>query len=485
MKTLNYVQSRLADTFKNKMFEGELRRGIFCAPTGTGKTGTARAMINLFAHRFFKDGFGAGYSFFLTPRIGLTDQQATALEDFHISGDLYPDVDLMVHRVHSVGDGKTMQELTDAIQQAKSENKYLVFCGTYQSADCLTKLTPDLIVCDEAHNLVSEKFNTTVMDNLCQNATRVFLTATPKEVKGENNTGFNNTAMYGDYMVQIAPRRAIEERLIIIPRLHIFKAISEKKENQTLISQVCHIFKNHRAFNPKIPTKVLYAMNGTEPVDVVRAHHKSLKDKLGVKVFTIVSTGEYDGAYIDGVEYDREQFFYEFNNYQGNAIMAHNRIVSEGIDLPALTGVAFFTPKNMIDTVQTVGRCIRVHPEDREVNGIAKPLIERIKKYGLVTVVVYNDDTSIAETVKDFVKKMRRAGFDFFRETVLVSHERSNYRDNDSAIDNMMDFDEEEEDLTTQFEVEMTISEIEEEELIEEMKAEKLQKNSKWEYCLL
>ena len=485
LKNLNYVQQRLTQVFKLKMFEGAETRGIFCAPTGTGKTGTARAMLNLFADRYFTKGAGSGYSFFLTPRIALTDQQATALKNFRIAGETFPDVELMIHRVHSVGDGKTAEELRAAIEAAKRENKYLVFCSTYQSAGSLSKFTPDLIICDEAHNLVSEKFNDTVMESLSQKAIRVFLTATPKEVKGENNTGFNNTAMYGNYMAQIAPRRAIEERLIISPRLHIFKANSDRKQHQTLISQVIHIFKNHRAFNPHIWTKVLFAMNGTEPVDVAREYHETIHEHVGVKVFTIVSTGEHDGAYIDGVKYDREEFFNKFNKYEGNAIMCHNRIVSEGIDLPSLTGVAFFRSPSLIDSVQTVGRCIRVHDKDRDESGIGKPLMDRIKKYGLVTVVVYNDDTSIKEAISPFVKSMRSAGFDFFRESILVSRERSNWKENETATDSMIDFDEEPEDLSIQYDVEEVISEIEEAEILEEMKTIKMVPNSKWEYCRL
>lgn len=103
MKKLNYVQTRLAQAFKKNIFAGLCDRGIFCAPTGAGKTGTARAMINLYAHKFVNMGEGAGFSFFLTPRIALTEQQALALAlvDFHILDAEYPDVEILTHNVHS------------------------------------------------------------------------------------------------------------------------------------------------------------------------------------------------------------------------------------------------------------------------------------------------------------------------------------------------------------------------------------------------
>lgn len=56
------------------------------------------------------------------------------------------------------------------------------------------------------HNVVGDEFYATVMHYLHEDSPRVFLTATPKEVEGQNTQGFNNSKMYGEFLAQVAPR---------------------------------------------------------------------------------------------------------------------------------------------------------------------------------------------------------------------------------------------------------------------------------------
>jgi hypothetical protein len=77
-------------------------------------------------------------------------------------------------------------------------------------------------------------------------------------------------------------------------------------------------------------------MAGTEPIDVARQHWEEIYKRTGAWVFTIVSTGEFPGAFINGRLVDREEFFNTFVNHAGAAIMCHCRIVGEGIDLPSI-----------------------------------------------------------------------------------------------------------------------------------------------------
>lgn len=463
MKKLNYVQTRLAQAFKKNIFAGLCDRGIFCAPTGTGKTGTARAMINLYAHKFVNTGEGAGFSFFLTPRIALTEQQALALVDFHILDADYPDVEILTHNVHSnsADDYRARADLEEAINSAKEQNKYLVFCSTYQSARYMSGLKPDLIICDEAHNVVGDEFYETVMHYLHEGSPRVFLTATPKEVEGQNTQGFNNSKMYGEFLAQVAPRRAIEERLIVPPRLHVFYANSPHTQYETVVSQIIHSFDTHKNFNLALPAKVLYVMAGTEPIDVARQHWEEIYNRTGAWVFTIVSTGDFPGAFINGRLVDREEFFNTFVNHAGAAIMCHCRIVGEGIDLPSLTGVVLMRNTELIATVQSVGRALRLHSADRDAFGVGLNIEHRIKKHALVTVTVFNDNTEIQDNVGKIVKEMRKAGFDYFRERILITHEKSNSVPDDGTP-SMHDDEETHENSKIQFELEKMMSELEE-----------------------
>lgn len=468
MKKLNYVQNRLAQAFRKNIFAGLCNRGIFCAPTGTGKTGTARAMINLYADKFFNTGEGSGYSFFLTPRIALTDQQSTALVNFRILDDEFPDTEIIEHVVHSKSSDQylTRSAINDAINSAKEQGKYLVFFSTYKSAKYLSSLTPDLIICDEAHHVVSNQTYDTVMFNLNEDSPRVFLTATPKEVEGENTQGFNNTSKFGQYLAEIAPRRAIDERLIVPPRLHVFYANSSKSQFETVVSQIIHSFKTHKNFNPLIPAKVLYVMAGANPVDIARENWSKIHKRTGAKVFTIITSGENPGEFIDGVlqsgQNKREDFFDAFEKHDGPAIMCHYATVGEGIDLPSLTGVVIMRNTELGTTVQSVGRAIRIHNLDRDEFGIGVELNERIKKYALVTVVVFNENTDIETNVGAVVKNLRKAGFDSFKEKIIVSREKNNGDDDDSVgrMDNGED-DDELADFHMQYELTEVMSKIE------------------------
>ena len=117
-------------------------------------------------------------------------------------------MEILTHNVHSnsADDYRARADLEEAINSAKAQNKYLVFCSTYQSARYMSGLKPDLIICDEAHNVVGDEFYATVMHYLHEDSPRVFLTATPKEVEGQNTQGFNNSKMYGEFLAQVAPR---------------------------------------------------------------------------------------------------------------------------------------------------------------------------------------------------------------------------------------------------------------------------------------
>ena len=474
MKTLNYVQKRLADAFERQIFRGSTDRGILCAPTGTGKTGTARAIINLYANKMHAGGSVSGYSVFLTPRIGLTNQQGDALQHFHIADEKYSDCPIMVHYIHSDSpDEVSKSEILNSIERAKANKIYLVFCSTYHSAHRLEKIDPDLIICDEAHNLVGRKeknlFMQVVMDGMSKTARRVFMTATPKEVNGENSLGFNNTELFGEYIGRIAPRIAIQKNIIIPPRLHICQVSSDKTESQTLVSQVIHSFNFHNGYNRLIPAKVLMNLKGTASAAVIRKNWQKIKENTGADVCTIVSNsaGGRELAFINGDRVSREALFDHFNNSDSGAILGHVRIVSEGISIPSLTGVVFMDPKEMIPAVQTVGRALRVHDADRDEMGYGKPMADRIKKAALVTLMVYNGDTTVKKEISKWIGGMRTAGFDLFTETVIYSDTDSDKVDNTAAAGQMRQPPQRKKKDYNQVELTEVISDLEKEEKIQ------------------
>lgn len=422
MKVLNYVQTKLASAFEKTIFSGNASRGIFCAPTGTGKTGTARAMLNLYSHRFFNTGVGAGFSVFMTPRILLTDQQSISLADFRIRDEEYPDCEIETYVIHSKSYKSTKRDdLNQAISDAHARGKYLVFLVTYDSADKISFIRPDVIICDEAHTLVGDEFHSVVMNAFAEELPRVFLTATPKEIKGENTKGMNNNKLYGNYLATVSPRVAIERRLIVPPRLHVFEAWKEgKKRSNVVVDQVCHVFNFHQS-KSELPAKVLFAMDGVPAIQLIQKHVDLIYSITGAKVFTI--TAEY-GSFIDHERVDREEFLDAISQFEGKSIVCHYSTIGIGIDVDGFTGIALLRGAEQTTAIQTIGRALRVYHGDRDEMGLAKPQEFRIKKSALVTVTVFNGDGSYKSQIKPIIKAMRTSGFDFFKEPIYYSSER-------------------------------------------------------------
>lgn len=437
LKNLNKVQVRLVEAFIKAMKANGADRCILCAPTGTGKTGTARAIIN----RYAVTGTNK-VGIFLTPRIGLTDQQARALLNFNVADLGFSDcvVDVLVVHSKIVESKKTTEFLKERIEENRSNGIFTIIACTYDSAIKLTRISVDVIICDEAHYVCEPKFHETVMHRLDQVAHRVFMTATPKECVGENNLGFNNIEMFGPYADPVAPRFAIENKIIVAPRIHVFSTWSRADKRFTVVDQVKEVFEYHKNYNgDRLPTKVLFAMSDTKDVGATCENSISLSEETGAKVFTIVSTGPFEGQYVNGVEVrDRNEFLDMISNYEGDAIVCHYAMLSVGIDVDGFTGVCFMRRPNKTVTIQTVGRALRIFKLDRQEDGYAKDYEYRVKKDALVTLVVYNGDTSLRTELTEFVRNIRRGGFNFFKDSILESSSKGYGDDTNQLVGSMV-----------------------------------------------
>lgn len=439
-KNLNKVQRRLMEGFQKTMNIPGADRCILCAPTGTGKTGTARAIINLYA----KTG-AHKVALFLTPRIGLTDQQARALLDFNVADSAYADcaVDILIVHSRIVESKKTPQFLNVKIAENAAKGVYTIIACTYDSAPKLGRIPVDLIICDEAHNVCQEDFFNTVMNRLCQSAHRVFMTATPKESPGTGSTGFNNVAKYGPYAENITPRYAIEKKIIVSPLLHVFKTWSPLDKKFTIVDQVKQIFEYHRGYNAgRMPTKVLFTLQDSKHIGTVCENAVALSEQTNAKVFTIISSGPFAGQFVNGMEIrNKNDFLDMISEYEGDAIVCHYAMLNEGIDVDGFTGICFMRRVNKTTAIQTIGRGLRIYKKDRQDDGYAKDKEYRIKKHALVTLVVYNDDTSLKAELKEFVVNLREAGFDFFKDQMLESGSKGYGNDDSSKTGSMNPLD--------------------------------------------
>jgi hypothetical protein len=110
------------------------------------------------------------------------------------------------------------------------------------------------------------------------------------------------------------------------------------------------------------------------------------------------------GAYVGKRKVSRSEFLDTLGAYGADPnrkfVVLHIGILTEGISVPGIQSCIFLRQQNFISTVQSIGRCIRVNPDDtaRMKSGELEPgdFFNYIKPFGKVVIPVYNNKVGIA-----------------------------------------------------------------------------------------
>jgi superfamily II DNA or RNA helicase len=269
--------------------------------------------------------------------------------------------------------GLTENDLTEAYNKAQQENKHLVIASTYHSFDKLTALPYiDLCTCDEAHSLTSDLF----MENLqkVRILRKFFFTATRREDGG--NRGMDNKENFGNILYQRYPLYMIERGEIVRPWIHNLDTEPGDYSNPTmLVNSIMDAFIKHKkavkdnSCQPElIGAKLL--VTHVSNYKMWNAHRNgkfvNFAKEKNIKVFAFGS--QDDQFSVNFQKTTRENALYELGHLKDDedAILFHVDMLTEGIDIPSMTGVMFFSAKNITKILQTVGRATRLFPLDRE-----------------------------------------------------------------------------------------------------------------------
>ena len=271
-------------------------------------------------------------------------------------------------------------EVLDFVNKAKAMNRHVVIVATYHSINKLAIL-PEIDICtyDEAHITLGENFT----DNISQVQPIIkknfFFTATRKVVG--TFSGMNDTEKFGEVLYSLSPRTMIEAGEIVPPRLHSIR-ISEDAEdgdydnNKMLIKTISESFTQHKAMikecsaNPDlIGAKLLVSCTGSKELKTIIASmpFRLWCDDHNIKVFSF-STNDEVGYRFNFKEVTRTELFSKMNDLTDNedAIIFHIDILTEGIDLPSITGVMPLRNLNQSKLIQTIGRATRLLSHDRK-----------------------------------------------------------------------------------------------------------------------
>ena len=352
------------------------------------------------------------------------------------------------------------KELGSIIENHKNKGRDVIVISTYHSLDKLQGIPLHTIYCDEAHMIAGPRQNEFFKAfNSLSFERSYFFTGTPKEAirkdrsektkelieSEEEETArawetalMNNKEIFGE-RVRLSIKEAIDDTLVVQPIWHILYpddmgTVDRSKDLSSRAKMVKQCFQSHEkwlyditADEDKIAPKLLINCKGVEDIwkleEEIRKSFSEYNDKK-IRIFAIASAGseEDDSAnmLIDGNPiYSRIDFLSQLNGL-GNteyAIVFHFNVLTEGIDVPSMTGVVFMTQglPTIIKTLQTIGRATRLHPEDRKrlfgyggVSGndrmsLADRDTKWIKPYCAVMVPVLGDET---HTMSDRMKAM-------------------------------------------------------------------------------
>jgi superfamily II DNA or RNA helicase len=362
------------------------------APTSAGKS----IMMIADAHHRFSEG-GDKTILVVAPKILLTQQLSDEFEKFIDSAH--------IAHVHSGDTNHT--RITDYLELAywheKTAGNKLIF-STYHSLDKIVKaeLELDTVYLDECHNAVNSKFFDSV-EAISKTAKNFYsLTATPKFSQVISKPGNNDSEVFGSKIHNVKAPELLKNGSILPPKTAVMQipAIRDSKDGaaERDFYTLCDCIFNEDDMN-----KVLVVAPNTK-VMMNMLSSTSFMEEMHDNGYEVLHITSKHGAFIGNRKVSRSEFLDTLADYGADPdrkfVVLHIGILTEGISVPGIQSCIFLRQQNFISTVQTIGRCIRVNPEDtaRMKSGDLLPgdFDNYLKPFGKVVIPVYNNKVGVA-----------------------------------------------------------------------------------------
>lgn len=335
----------------------------------------------------------------VAPKLVLCQQLSNEFEKFI--------TDVNILHVHS-GDTKHKRlkdSLDIAYWQETTEGNKLIFT-TYHSLDklVLAELNLHTVYLDEAHNSTNTRFFPAV-EKISETAQHFYsFTATPRFSHVSSRPGNNNQKVFGEKIHNVSAPELLRNGSILPPKTStMFVRATRSKENAaerdfyTLCDTILNEDHMDKVLVVAPSTKVLMEM-------FVSTSFMEEMEENGYEVLHITSS---IGAHVGKRKVSRSEFLDTLSSYGADPnkkfVVLHIGILTEGISVPGIQSCIFLRNQNFVSTVQSIGRCIRVAPEDTErmKTGELTPgdFDNYSKPFGKVVVPVYTNKVGVA-TVK-------------------------------------------------------------------------------------
>ena len=313
-------------------------------------------------------------------------------------------------------------DIKSYVENSKSQNYHIIIASTYHSFNLLKDTPIDICTFDEAHNTVSndddpKMFRRNIEEVKPFIKRQYFFTATPKSI-GETG-GQKDEEFYGKILYELSPKEAVDRLEIVQPKLHTVDIDGEFHEtdinhnNKLFIKTVIETFIEHEKLL-RVSAKLLVTGKNLDQVhDIYNDKEFQKWCKLNnITCFLFSSRiGRCVVDFNSSINYEEKLKQVKLNLNQ-RAIFFHYDILSEGMDIPNMTGCLFFRnlESNEIKFVQNIGRSSRLVIEDREKiynNEIAYLDDIRMKKpESWIIIPLYSSDESTIR-YKNILKRLR------------------------------------------------------------------------------
>lgn len=415
MKTSEINTDQVFNNFLNTMRKFQIEAfsstyenniGQINMPTGTGKTLIQKAIHVKDMLKTSKDN-KTGIYVIASHRLGLCNQLfeecmklifdcGIACDMLYIGSEKYDFTKIMDKyskkgiRINTNSFDAKSTTLSDnilsAVFNARKNKHHLFIVSTYNSfgrlniLSRLNEVTP-INVCtfDEAHTTTKELFQTNIGAVKELIARQYFFTAT-RRVRG-NEGGQNDFMFYGKILYEMSIREAIEQGEIVRPVLHRVicaedNGFSSDNNEWMMVKTIIDCFNEHYKQIKKytnseenLAAKLLITVDGLKFIRQI-CNNQTFIDYCREKNINVYSFSSKDGEHINFEKcVNRQTCICSMNNmeHDQNAILFHYDILTEGIDLPAITGILIMRNLETIKLLQNIGRAARLLPTDRKI----------------------------------------------------------------------------------------------------------------------
>jgi superfamily II DNA or RNA helicase len=315
------------------------------------------------------------------------------------------------------------------VNEIKNNKKHVIIASTYHSI-CKLEMLDKIDVCtfDEAHNIVLDdpkregqfKKDIGIIKPIINK--EFYFTATPKSFVDMN--GKVDETFFGDVLGWMSPREAIDRRFIVEPALLIGETFRENKEvdpndKNVIVQSIIENFE-YQLVHSNLAPKVLISFKNIQRDLVPVYDDKRLKQWCDQNnIIRLMFSSTKTGNRINDKTYKHisnemvEELEGIKENPEAKCLFMHYDVLSEGIDIPNMTGILLFRDleKHELKFIQNIGRCCRTQ-EKKEYAYVSIPdyLLEEEKYKDIITQLYTSYDFRDFTDIKVFVGSTKDGG---------------------------------------------------------------------------